>query len=173
MFQSSGQACSGTHPIVFGSWHCCEKYNKQVLGQSLVYIVGLLSKITTHISHSFPLNSEAVQFTNHVDTRRLNDLNDMMQSAKFALFLGDLSMTCHEADLEEAFSPYGTILEIRVKRSKETAKTLSYGFLEFDSANAAVTAMNEMDGQVLKGRPLRLVIYLFYISLCIHVRCCV
>jgi RNA recognition motif-containing protein len=79
----------------------------------------------------------------------------MMQVSRFALFLGDLSMHCSEADLEEAFAPYGTIVEIRVKRSKETAKTLSYGFLEFASASSAVNAMNDMDGVVLKGRPLR------------------
>lgn len=65
-------------------------------------------------------------------------------------------MHCDEADLEQAFSPYGIILEIRVKRSKETAKTLSYGFLEFASASSAVNAMNDMDGVVLKGRPLRI-----------------
>ena len=78
-----------------------------------------------------------------------------MQSSKFALFLGDLSMHCTEIDLDEAFSPFGAIIEIRVKRSKETAKTLSYGFLEFATASSAVNAMNAMDGAVLKGRPLR------------------
>jgi RNA recognition motif-containing protein len=76
-------------------------------------------------------------------------------NSKYALFLGDLSMHCSELDLEEAFSPFGTIVEIRIKRSKETSKTLSYGFLEFASAASAVTAMNEMNGMVLKGRPLR------------------
>ena len=80
-----------------------------------------------------------------------------MQSSKFALFLGDLSLHCNEADLAQVFSPFGTIQEIRVKRSKETSKTLSYGFLEFSSASAAVNAMNSMDGVVVKGRPLRFV----------------
>lgn len=78
-----------------------------------------------------------------------------LQTSKFGLFLGDLSMLCTEADLEDAFSPFGTIVEIRIKRSKETSKTLSYGFLEFSAAAAAVKAMNDMDGVVLKGRRLR------------------
>ena len=71
------------------------------------------------------------------------------------LFLGDLSIQCSEVDIEEAFAQFGAILEIRIKRSQETSKTLSYGFLEFVTANSATNALNAMDGYVLKGRPMR------------------
>lgn len=71
------------------------------------------------------------------------------------LFLGDLSIFCCEKDIENAFAKYGHILSVRIQRSKEDARALSYGFIEFASETAAVTAMNEMNGFVLIGRPLR------------------
>jgi cold-inducible RNA-binding protein len=77
--------------------------------------------------------------------------------SNYALFLGDLSIFCTEKDIEDAFQQYGEIVNIRIQRSKETARALSYGFIEFSCETAAVTAMNEMNGFVLKGRPLRFV----------------
>ena len=86
----------------------------------------------------------------------------------YALFLGDLSTNCDERDLEETFAPYGAILEIRIKRCKETAKTLSYGFLEFVDPAHAVNAMNALDGAILKGRPLR---YVEGVHVCCNIFC--
>ena len=75
--------------------------------------------------------------------------------SNYALFLGDLSIFCDEKDIMSAFSPYGEILNVRIQRNRETARALSYGFIEFSCETAAVTAMNEKNGFVLKGRPLR------------------
>ena len=75
--------------------------------------------------------------------------------SNYALFLGDLSIFCCEKDIEDAFASYGDIFNVRIQRSKETSRALSYGFIEFSCETAAVTAMNEMNGFVLKGRPLR------------------
>lgn len=79
----------------------------------------------------------------------------MNSPGRFALFLGDLSIFCVEDDIEEAFRSFGSILEIRIQRSRDTSRTLSYGFIEFSSAASAVAAMNGMNGVVLKGRPIR------------------
>lgn len=72
-----------------------------------------------------------------------------------ALFLGDLSLFCSEQDIYEKFIIYGEIIEIRIKRSKETGKGLSYGFIEFLHTHSALQAMTEMNGVVFRGRPLR------------------
>lgn len=79
----------------------------------------------------------------------------MRPRSNYALFLGDLSIFCTEKDIEDAFSSYGEIVNVRIQRSKETSRALSYGFIEFSCETAAVTAMNEMNSYVLKGRPLR------------------
>jgi RNA recognition motif-containing protein len=77
------------------------------------------------------------------------------QRAKCSLFLGDLSLFCTEADIEDAFVQFGKIVEVRIQRSKETARALSYGFIEFSEPMFAETALNSMNNYVLKGRPLR------------------
>jgi RNA recognition motif-containing protein len=83
--------------------------------------------------------------------------NERSKIASYALFLGDLSIFCTESDIEATFSPFGEILCVRIQKSKETSRALSYGFIEFTCETAAVTAMNELNGYVLKGRPLRYV----------------
>lgn len=72
-----------------------------------------------------------------------------------ALFLGDLSIYCDEKDIEEAFAPYGNIVDVRIQRSKETSRALSYGFIEFSCQDSAAAALSEMNYFLLKGRPLR------------------
>jgi RNA recognition motif-containing protein len=77
------------------------------------------------------------------------------QRDKCTLFLGDLSLFCTEKDIEDAFVPFGKIVEVRIQRSKETARALSYGFIEFSESDFAEAALNSMNNYVLKGRPLR------------------
>jgi len=83
--------------------------------------------------------------------------NDGKVSEKHSLFLGDLSIYCDEKDIAAAFAPYGNIVDIRIQRSKETSRALSYGFIEFDTEESAAVALREMNYFLLKGRPLRFV----------------
>eukprot|EP01038_Epipyxis_sp_PR26KG_P014233 gene14233-19098_t len=73
-----------------------------------------------------------------------------------SLFVGDLSFFCTEDDLLNALSPFGAIDELKIKRSKHTNASLCYGFVTFQTSDAAVTAMKELSGSVLCGRLLRL-----------------
>jgi RNA recognition motif-containing protein len=81
----------------------------------------------------------------------VNTLNQQ----KTALFVGDLSIFCSESDLSNAFSLYGTILDTKIMRCEETKKNLCYGFVKFNSTPIAAKAMQEMNGKLLCGRPLR------------------
>ncbi len=76
-------------------------------------------------------------------------------NGKSSLFIGDLAIFCSEREIEDAFSPYGEIQEIKIMRSEETSRNLSYGFIKFSSAMAAKRAMTELNGVILCGRPLR------------------
>ena len=77
------------------------------------------------------------------------------KNGQYALFLGDLSISCTEQNLADEFSAFGEIIDVRIKRSKETGKALSYGFVEFLSLGAATTAMKTMNGVIFQGRPIR------------------
>lgn len=79
----------------------------------------------------------------------------MDKQKKFSLFLGDLSLFSQEKEIEELFSPFGVILDIRIKRDKQNSRPLNYGFIDFLSPKSAVDAMNSMDGVMLHGRPLK------------------
>lgn len=57
--------------------------------------------------------------------------------------------------MRAAFQPFGSLVEVRIKRSKENKKNLSYGFVEFASPIDAIKAMQDMDGQLLCGRALK------------------
>ena len=48
-----------------------------------------------------------------------------------------------------------TVLEAKVMRCEETNKNLCYGFIKFAASSAAIKAMQEMNGKLLCGRPLR------------------
>lgn len=78
-----------------------------------------------------------------------------MNQPKTSLFIGDLAIFCTEQDILGAFSPYGTILEIKIMRSEETSRNLSYGFIKFATPQSAIAAMNELNGVILCGRPMR------------------
>jgi RNA recognition motif-containing protein len=74
---------------------------------------------------------------------------------KCTLFLGDLSAFVTEQDIHNVFAPYGEIVEIKIMRSEETMRNLSYGFIKFSHSNSAKRAMNNLDGVLFCGRHLR------------------
>ena len=78
-----------------------------------------------------------------------------MSDLRSTLFVGNLSVFCTEVDIEQLFSTYGVILEIRMAKSEDRSKHLSYGFVKFASVASAQLAMHELDGALLCGRPLK------------------
>jgi RNA recognition motif. (a.k.a. RRM, RBD, or RNP domain) len=71
------------------------------------------------------------------------------------LFLGDLSRFCTEIELEELFSQYGQVQEIKISRTS-TGISLGYGFISMAERSQAEEAMVKLRGSVLSGRPIRI-----------------
>jgi RNA recognition motif-containing protein len=71
------------------------------------------------------------------------------------LFIGDLSAFCTERDIHDLFATYGEVTEIKIMRSEETHRNLSYGFLKYASITAAANALNALNGVLFCGRHLR------------------
>eukprot|EP01038_Epipyxis_sp_PR26KG_P011367 gene11367-15240_t len=71
------------------------------------------------------------------------------------LFLGDLSIFSTEKDIRDAFARYGEIANIKIKRSDDSQRNLSYGFLTFKSYDSCINAINQMNGNHLNGRQIR------------------
>lgn len=79
----------------------------------------------------------------------------MSNPTRSTLFIGDLSIFCEEADIQQAFSPFGQITEIKIMRSEETNRNLSYGFIKFATEASSKAAMDALNGTILSGRPMR------------------
>lgn len=73
-----------------------------------------------------------------------------------SLFVGDLSYFCTEVELAAAFSKFGPIDNLEIKRGK-MGDTLMHGFIDFRSEQDAARAIKEMNGLRFMGRTLRFV----------------
>ena len=71
------------------------------------------------------------------------------------VYVGNLSDSIDEPQLDDIFSAFGKIIFVKVARDEETRKSLGYGFVTFDNFNVADAAIKAMDGQFVGGLPLK------------------
>lgn len=76
-----------------------------------------------------------------------------MSSAK--LFVGGLAYATDEVGLKEAFQQYGEVIESKVIVDRDSGRSRGFGFVSYTSADAANTALQDMDGKELHGRRIR------------------
>ncbi|CAH8386451.1 unnamed protein product [Eruca vesicaria subsp. sativa] len=66
-----------------------------------------------------------------------------------------LSYDTNEPVLKNEFEKYGEVLHVRVICDHKSGKSKGYGFVVFDSEEAAATALASMNNQLLEGRHIR------------------
>ena len=71
------------------------------------------------------------------------------------LYVGNLSFSTTEADLEDLFGAHGRLASVRVITDRETGRPRGFGFVEFEDDESAQEAQRTLDGQDFQGRPLR------------------
>lgn len=76
-------------------------------------------------------------------------------SAYGSLFIGDLPKFCEEHHIEELFSPFGPIIDVKIKRSTNMGRTVTYGFVTIASFEAAEIARQQLNGAIFMGRSLK------------------
>lgn len=71
------------------------------------------------------------------------------------LFIGNLDPDVDEKLLYDTFSAFGVIVSApKIMRDGDSGGSKGYGFISYDSFEAADAAINAMNGQYLCGRPI-------------------
>ena len=71
------------------------------------------------------------------------------------IYVGSLSYDISSDDLRTAFEPFGEIASCNIIMDRETGRSKGFGFVEMPVQGDAERAIQELDGQDLKGRPAR------------------
>jgi len=70
------------------------------------------------------------------------------------IYVGNMPYSMTDADLNTAFSAYGTVSSARVVMDRDTGRAKGFGFVEMDSADEANKAITAMNGTEQDGRKL-------------------
>ena len=78
--------------------------------------------------------------------------------SKSTLYVGGLDSAINERILADAFLPFGQIVDVSIPKSDNPSMTdphKGFGYVEFESAEDAAEAMDNMDQSELFGRVLK------------------
>ncbi len=70
------------------------------------------------------------------------------------LYVGGLSYSTTEGQLQEVFSAHGTVESARVITDRVTGRSKGFGFVEMSSGGEAQKAIEALNGTQLDGRTL-------------------
>ncbi|MDX8407539.1 MAG: RNA-binding protein [Mariprofundaceae bacterium] len=71
------------------------------------------------------------------------------------IYVGNLPFIAVENDVKNLFSPFGTVIEVRMVKDRRSRRPKGYGFVEMSASDAAV-AIKQLDGVEYAGRTLRI-----------------
>jgi cold-inducible RNA-binding protein len=71
------------------------------------------------------------------------------------LYVGNLSFNTTRETLEAAFTSAGEVREVTMPTDRETGQPRGFAFVTMGSAQAANSAISQLNGMMLDGRPLR------------------
>jgi cold-inducible RNA-binding protein len=70
------------------------------------------------------------------------------------LFVGNLSFNTTETELEELFTPFGTVADATVVTDQSTGRSRGFGFVTLSNAAEAQAAIRGLAGKNFSGRDL-------------------
>jgi RNA recognition motif-containing protein len=70
------------------------------------------------------------------------------------LFVGNLSFSITENDLQDAFAAHGTVVEANLMMDRATGRPRGFGFVTMSTPEEAQKAIDALHGKELAGRAL-------------------
>ncbi|KAI7748090.1 hypothetical protein M8C21_012879, partial [Ambrosia artemisiifolia] len=80
---------------------------------------------------------------------------------EYRCFVGGLAWATTDQSLEEAFKPYGEVLDSKIINDRETGRSRGFGFVTFKDEHSLREAIEGMNGQSLDGRNITMKLVLF------------
>lgn len=71
------------------------------------------------------------------------------------LYVGNLSFNTTGDTIREEFSALGEVTDVHIVMDRETGRPRGFAFVTMGSPAEAAKAINEMNGKMVDGRPLR------------------
>jgi RNA recognition motif-containing protein len=71
------------------------------------------------------------------------------------VFVGNLSFDTGEERLRELFAPIGEVLGVSIPTDRDTGRARGFAFVELSTPKEAAAAIEQLNGQELDGRSLR------------------
>jgi RNA recognition motif-containing protein len=71
------------------------------------------------------------------------------------IYVGNLSYDMTENDLLELFGGYGAIAKANIIIDRDSGRSKGFGFVEMEDSAEGKKAIEELDGQEVKGRNLK------------------
>ncbi len=70
------------------------------------------------------------------------------------LYVGNLAYSIDSSELQELFGAHGNVTSAQVISDRDTGRSKGFGFVEFESDDAAASAITAMNGKDIGGRAL-------------------
>lgn len=71
------------------------------------------------------------------------------------IYVGNLPYRMSDDELRNLFTPFGEVASAKIIMDKMTDRSKGFGFVEMPDNSAAETAIREVNGKDMGGRPLR------------------
>lgn len=71
------------------------------------------------------------------------------------IYVSNLGYSFQNEDLSKLFGEYGNVSSAKVITDKFTNRSKGFGFVEMPDKQAAETAIKELDGKMIEGRPVK------------------
>ena len=71
------------------------------------------------------------------------------------IYVGNMNYSTTEAELEELFAQYGSVLNVNIITDRITNQSRGFAFVEMEDSDAADTAIAEINDTEFKGRQLK------------------
>jgi RNA recognition motif-containing protein len=70
------------------------------------------------------------------------------------LYVGNLSYSMSESELQSVFSPFGTVESVQIIIDRDTGRSKGFGFVEMGSSDEASAAIQALHDKEVGGRKL-------------------